>query len=60
MNPLELRTAICNALTPRRPDPTIRSVSLVSPEPGVPVALEVETVDPAGAPRRYRVTVEEI
>lgn len=60
MNPLELRMAIRTALTPRRPDPTIRSVTLVPPKPGQPVALEVDTVDPSGQPRRYRVTVEEI
>ncbi|MEU1074347.1 MULTISPECIES: hypothetical protein [unclassified Streptomyces] len=60
MNALELRTAIRNALTPKKPDPTIRRVDLVSPTPGEPVAMEVETYDPMGNMRRYLVTIQEI
>lgn len=61
MNPLELRTKIRNALaSDKAPLSDIAKVSVVSPQPGRPVALEVETTDPLGQPRRYRVTVEEI
>lgn len=61
MNALELRTKIFNALTSRKhPVPDVADVALTSPTPGQPVSLVVETTDPFGQPRRYRVTVEEI
>ncbi|MFJ9408614.1 hypothetical protein [Streptomyces sp. NPDC101393] len=61
MNALELRTKIYNALTSRKnPVPDVVDASLTSPAPGQPVSIIVETTDPFGQPRRYRVMVEEI
>jgi hypothetical protein len=60
VNPLELRSKIANLLSR---DAAGLAVTLVSPTPGRPVELSVETPDPYGpdgAKRRYRVVIEEL
>lgn len=60
MHPLELRTKIYNSL---QEDTDVLAATLVSPIPGRPIELTIETPDTygrQGAKRRFRVVIEEL
>ncbi|WKD36525.1 hypothetical protein [Streptomyces xanthophaeus] len=64
MSPLELRSKISNLLgRDSAKSDTSLTIELVSPIPGQPVELAIETPDPYGKPgatRRFRIVINEL
>jgi hypothetical protein len=60
MNPLELRYEIFKKLVDLSDErDEIKSPEMVSPVPGEPVSIRLETTDPSGRARTFTVTISE-